>query len=45
MKLLLQLAFSVEKCALFCVALDEAAILLHGEAWIETLSSEDEACY
>ena len=41
MKLLLQLAFSVEKRAVFCVALDETAVLLYGEAWIETQLSED----
>ena len=45
MKLLLQLASSVEKPAVFCVSLDEAAVLLYGEASIETQSSEDEACY
>ena len=41
MKLLLQLDFSVE---MFSAALEEAAVL-YGESWIETQSSEDEACY
>ena len=45
MRLSLQLASSVEKLKVFCVILDEAAVLLYGEAWIETQSSEDEACY
>ena len=37
--------FCWEARIVLCIALDEAAVLLHGEAWIETQSSEDEAYY
>ena len=38
-------ATAVEKRTVFCVALDEAAVLHYGEAWIENQSTEDEAYY
>ena len=37
---MLQLPFSVEKPTVFSAALDEAAVRLYGEAWIESQSSE-----
>lgn len=37
---MLQLPFSVEKPTVFSAALDEAAVRLYREAWIESQSSE-----